>query len=462
MNPALGPRLACLAALALSLGARANPEARGGLSVREAAALAVSRSEELRFGERRLVEEAHALKLGYRAFLPQLGLKYSDSSEVELNSGDSFQKSLSASLEQPLFDGGRALAALKVSREDLRAGRAALVRNRREAAVEAYWAVQEKRDELASSRAALEASAAERRIVEKEVELGRAREYDLSEIRLSEIELRADAANLSLEASQAERLLAQSLRLGKAGLPELSDGIDVGYDGVDFDPARLSAFAASRNPALLESRINQDRKAAQANAAQFSWIPQISLNASYGVGGRDFPLTQASWSVSLNLTFQDPLVSGSSSFSPSSSSQDEWASAGAASLDLFPDPKALTDRALSRLEAVAARTAYRRALAEVGPSFIDLAKEYGMKRELRALGAERLSAAERAAALSRARVELGQATRAELVSAEMAVGKARLGLIRAAASLLKAERELESFMDIEPGSFARIAKGEEK
>jgi outer membrane protein TolC len=60
--------------------------------------------------------------------------------------------------------------------------------------------------------------------------------------------------------------------------------------------------------------------------------------------------------------------------------------------------------------------------------------------------------------LSEKKMELGKLTRIELMNARLDYAAKEAAAVEAAAAVLEAERELENFLDLEPGELQAIAK----
>jgi outer membrane protein TolC len=59
--------------------------------------------------------------------------------------------------------------------------------------------------------------------------------------------------------------------------------------------------------------------------------------------------------------------------------------------------------------------------------------------------------------LAQLKLELGRITRVELMDAMLVYAEREISAVRAAVSLLEAERELEQFLNLPPGGLALIA-----
>jgi outer membrane protein TolC len=321
-----------------------------------------------------------------------------------------------------------------------------------EVAIQAYRAAASARGRVLIRREAYAAAAAEREILAAELRLGLASSLELAELdlRLAEAELEIRSAELAL--AQAESALAEAA--GVAAAPESYELPDPDRPRVALDAAAdeaLGAAARARSPELRALRYELARKAAEAKAAAFAWLPTASLKAGLQLSGRDFPLTRSGWSLGLSLDFAGPYFGASIGVSGGIERPGASTARTGASLRPLPDPAApyasrraalALNQAEDALEAaskrvaraaVSAASAYRNALrgVEVAKRSLELAEA---RRELVAL-----------------RLALGLARRSELVKAGLERAGNELTLLDAATALLSAERALERLLDIEAG-----------
>lgn len=417
--------------------------------------LAVQNSTAIEAERRRLELAEGAWRLGARAFLPNVELGASSDERIAEYGPDTFAKGFSFSITQPLWDGGRLAAARAAEKAELSLARDELGRMERETAevaIQAYRAAASARGRVLIRREAYAAAAAEREILAAELRLGLASSLELAELdlRLAEAELEIRSAELAL--AQAESALAEAA--GVAAAPESYELPDPDRPRVALDAAAdeaLGAAARARSPELRALRYELARKAAEAKAAAFAWLPTASLKAGLQLSGRDFPLTRSGWSLGLSLDFAGPYFGASIGVSGGIERPGASTARTGASLRPLPDPAApyasrraalALNQAEDALEAaskrvaraaVSAASAYRNALrgVEVAKRSLELAEA---RRELVAL-----------------RLALGLARRSELVKAGLERAGNELTLLDAATALLSAERALERLLDIEAG-----------
>jgi outer membrane protein TolC len=98
------------------------------LSFSDAADLAVSASAELRTEYNGLKLMESSWRLGFRNYLPQIGLSAQENDRLQEIGQDSFIKNYGVSLEQLLWDGGKLLMSRRLERMELNLSNARLER----------------------------------------------------------------------------------------------------------------------------------------------------------------------------------------------------------------------------------------------------------------------------------------------------------------------------------------------
>lgn len=443
---------------------RAEPPAAfdGNLGALGYGRLAVLNSTAVEAERRRLELAESSWRFGARAYLPSVELGASSDERIAEYGPDTFTKGLSLSITQPLWDGGRLAAARAAEKAELALARDDLGRMRREtaeAAIQAYRAAASARGRVLIRRESYSAAAAEREILAAELRLGLASSLELAELdlRLAEVELEILSAELAL--SEAEAVLAEAA--GVAAAPESYELPDPDRPCVALDAdddEALAAAARTRSPELRALRYELARKAAEAKAAAFAWLPTASLKAGLQLSGRDYPLTRSTWSLGLSLDFSGPYFGASIGVSGGTERPGGSTARTGASIRPLPDPAAPHASKRAALALAQAEAALAAASTRVERAAVSAATAY--RNALRGVDAAKRSIelAEARRGLVAMRLGLGQARRSELVKAGLERSGEELALLDATAAVLSAERALERLLDLEAGGLASFVE----
>ncbi|MBN2873873.1 MAG: TolC family protein, partial [Spirochaetales bacterium] len=393
---------------------------RPSISVREAAQMAIDFNLELRAEREALEARTGAWKLGLRAFLPSLTLGGTVDERLALYAQDSLNTNVSLTLEQRLWDGGRLAASRKLESAELELALVHLERKADEvgeAAVAVYRRVVVARKRLEIQRGALQAATLERTILAAELTAGLATSMDLlvADLELKRQDIEVQEAAVVVDMAEDELAAA----IGLMDVPILADAMIDTCTRLALNVDSLRLLAVTRSTELEAARAAIVRKQAEALAAGFSWLPELGLRASAWLSGAELPLTDASWSIGLNIDFGGAFLSGSAGVeisgetSATRSAHNNWSAVP------IPDPAAALDRKNTQLALRLAEDGYRALVDRIDREARAAALGYESAVEITAVRAAALEAAKAARELSKLRVQLGQSARSELIKAEL-------------------------------------------
>jgi outer membrane protein TolC len=437
-------------------------QAEPGIGFAEAALMAVAASEELRneYAQRNLREGAWIL--GRRAYFPRLSLSVSEDDRVSTIGNDSFLKNYGINLDQLLWDGGRTAISRSVEQAELTLRGAQLERMAgeiAEAALGAYRNVLYVRAQLAIRDAALEALREQRNILVRETELGLALPADLTGADLTLSGEQIEILSLKMELEEVEQELAETLGLER--LPPLLEAMDVRRSPVLPGEAEIRARAQARNPDLTEARYGIIKKQAEARYARLSWMPTIRLNGGFSLNGQRYPLTRYGWTVGLTIEFSSPWFSGGVQGSAGGEPPYDRNARLQNTLSPLPEPaSAMTGRSAD-LALALERKKFQVSFEKVGRMAVLAAEKCRLINGKRILALESLELSAKQFRLAELRLDLGQITRLDLMEARQEYTQRELALVETAITLLEAEREVERFLDLRPGTLADFTGGHE-
>ncbi|MDR2029551.1 MAG: TolC family protein [Treponema sp.] len=432
--------------------------AEPGIGFAEAALMAVAASDELRneYAQRNLREGAWIL--GRRAYFPRVSLTVSEDDRVSTIGSDSFLKNYGIDLDQLLWDGGRTAISRSVEQAELTLLGAQLERMAgeiAEAALGSYRNVLYLRAQLAIREAALEALREQRNILSRETELGLALAADLTGADLTLAGEAIEIRSLNMELEEAEQQFAETLGLER--LPPLLETVDVRRSPALPGEEDTRAQAQARNPDLTEARYGIVKKQAEARYARLSWMPTVRLTGGFSLSGRRYPLTRYSWSVGLTVEFSSPWFSGGIQGSAGGEPPYDRSARLQNTLSPLPEPAAAMTSRSADLALALERKKFQLSFEKVGRMAALAVEKCRLIDEKRLLALESLELSAKQFRLAELRLDLGQITRLDLMEARQEYTQRELALVEAAITLLEAEREVERFLDLRPGTLPVFA-----
>ena len=431
---------------------KASPD---GLSVQEASAMAINNNIELKAEAESLELREGAWKLGVRSYLPAIELGTSNDERLSLYAPDTFNKSVSLSLSQPLWDGGRLATARTLERAEISLLQLEHDRKRRaagEEAISAYRSVVAAQARLQIKRRSLESAGGERAVLAAEIDLGLAKAMDmiLVDLRISGMEIALYTAELEL--AQTEEVLAEVL--GIAVLPPLLDGISLSMCPVKLESECIGYMAVERSPLLEQARQKIISRSAEVRAACYSWFPTIGFKADAHVSGSHFPLSRLSWSLGINLDFSSPFISGG--IGSNRGSQPPFDTTARSTVMIRPcsDIGKTLDSKAARLALKLEEERYRSLCLDIRRKAEAAVSGYVNASLKRDIAIRALNVSQSMSELVAAQIRLGQALRSDAIHAELERSEKEIDLIDAMSSLVAAERKIEMLLDIPPGSLS--------
>jgi outer membrane protein TolC len=428
------------------------------LDFASAARLAVSASEELRSESRRIQLMEGAWAWGLRAYFPRFSISASEDDRLSQTNSDSFIKNYTISMDQLLWDGGRISMSRKIEKVELDMAAQNLERMARELgeiAVSAYRDVLFYRMVLDIREKAYMYLEEQRRILLRELELGMALPIDLAIADITIAEAGIEIKTIEIDLSEAEHSFAEMLGLEE--LPMLSEKIDVFRSTRLPNPERARTAAESGNPALLAARNTVMRREIESKYASRSWLPTIRLTGSFSLSGQQYPLTKFNWSVGLAIEFSTPWISGNLSGSAGMEGLSDQNARIQSSATPLPDPVSAFSAKTAALNLSMEQINYANAFRLTGRMAEQAIEKCLLLDQRRVLALEALELEAGRYRLTELKLELGKITRVELMDAMLVYAEREISTVRAAVSLLEAERELESFLNLPPGSLAIFA-----
>jgi outer membrane protein TolC len=428
------------------------------LSFSDAADLAVSASAELRTESNGLKLMENAWRLGFRNYLPRIGLSAQENDRLQEIGQDSFIKNYSVNAEQLLWDGGKLLMSRRLERMELDLSGTRLERmagDIAESAIFVYHSVLRMRSIIAIKKTAMEFLSGQLGILEKEVELGLALAVDLAEAELALAQARIEIISLESDLTELELQFAELLGLEE--LPPLSEKIDVNREVILPSAGASVSLAEEKNPELVEARFSITKRQAELKVASRSWIPTFKLTGSFGLTGKEYPLTRHTWSVGLNIDFSTPWLQNTSAFQYGREVPRDQTAALQNNFSPLPNPAASLGKRQAELALDYEREKYSLAFERAGRIVERTLEKCRLEDRKRRLAVEAVDIALRRYSLEELRLGLGHITRLELMKVHIDCTEKEINAVETALGQMQAERELEKLLDLRPGELATFA-----
>jgi outer membrane protein TolC len=456
---------AFLSGMILALAAVSTPaeDLVLSISLEEAEARALASSPELTLLRLHSRRAARDWALGIRDYLPQLSVGFDDSRLVVTGGPDTSRTSFSATVVQPLFDGGRtatrraiARASLALEQRTLAESEDALLDEVRTLSRQALV----NRQKLRIQEEVRAITSRELEICRTELRIGAAREIDLVEAELEDARAGLTLEDTRAALEQGMDRLGERLGMRPGDRLELSGSIDTAYQGLELpaEAGELVPVALANNASLKRRGLEARQALEELRAVRRQFVPRISLEIAASVSGERFPLQDPSVSAKLLFDVPSPAFPATASLAAGNVGPGE--KSGGTSVDVavlqdlaagFPAQAAALSREESRLRKLQAEqqlaSQVRRALAACA-----------QKKAAAAVQRRTVELGQRKARILARAVDLGGAKRVDSMAAQTQLARDAGALLEAVLSLLEAERELERLLGLRPGELAALAR----
>ncbi|HEY3447542.1 MAG TPA: TolC family protein [Myxococcales bacterium] len=300
-----------LAALSVLAGSAPATAAAAELTLEQALGLAAQNSPALAQSRARL-EEAQADAIGARsALLPKLSASASYSwldpnrlSPLGAPSGGAVPTLYSAEgfaglkARQVLFDGLRSWSSLSAAQRGIDAERSAVQASALDSTLvvtQAFVRLLESQQLVQVAAQALERQRAFESLIEGQLELGKGARLDLLKAQAQRLE--AERARVASEETRKAAAAALRRWIGLESLEDVIAAGELSAPAGELAPTNLREAARASNPDLRRLAAQERQAEAQADLARGGYLPEVSLQGTYGYRFRDVGGSADEWTA---------------------------------------------------------------------------------------------------------------------------------------------------------------------
>lgn len=427
----------------------------------EAVRRGTARSFELETAELRLAARKRRYSLGIRDYLPRLELGISFDDAVTLHGADSRSKRISAAVEQPLYNGGASRFSRKVEEMEIGLEEVQL-RLQRVALADTIW-------KLCSEIIILEQKAEiEKKLIALNLRnlslhrlrhrLGLVPELEVVELEIQVQSAKIRAAETGDSISKLHYTVKQLLGVPADSKLSIDDTIDSNYRGIQLhgSPDYFIETALRNNPELLFKHSTVRKEEQAAILARKTYVPALSLEASFFVEGEHLPLHIPGFSVQFHIDFSHPAMPGSMTGSIGNTGPDR-VSRG---LHIRSSPLRSIDAAAGRIEGDIARAAGKKELEKLEADLSFTVRQtfegYRRQQERVRLASESRRLIQKKLDILKQRLDDGSIRSSAYIEAEIEYEGSTIEILEQILALLTTERQLETLLGLAPGNLAEF------
>jgi len=444
--------------LFIAVYAYSNDNNQLSLTFAQAAKLAVEASVDLKHSRSALEISKSAWAWGIRSYFPQINISVSENDRLQQIGADSFMKNYSIGLEQPVWDGGKLSMSRKLEKMELVLSSSKLDRTANEiaeSAIAAYRNLLSSREIIKIKKASFAVLEEQRNILEEEVKLGLALSLDLASADINLLNAKIDIFSLQLELDEMEKQFMELL--GLEAMPVLAEKVDINRSIVLPSSSSAANLAKEKNPDLIDARYSITKKQMEYKYISYSWIPSLRLTGNFALNGQRYPLTRYNWSVGVAVDFSNPWFQNRFGVQAGWEPPYDNTAMIQNSFSPLPDPASKYGKKQAKLALTLEQEKYKTALEQIGRTAATAVDKCAFMEQKRLLAIDASNLGAERCRIEELRLNLGHITRLTLMETLIEQTQKEIAVVEAATALLEAERELERFLDLEPGELEIFA-----
>ncbi|MDR0669045.1 MAG: TolC family protein [Treponema sp.] len=388
-------------------------------------------------------------KMGIQDFLPSLSFSLSESANPAILSGDSRIRSLSLSVTQQIFDGGKTKLAWEAGRlsalyalEEFEGE----YRNFLSTVIALYCQYLLLRDTAGIREDLLVQAGEQLTILGRETELGLGLETDYLDYKNSYLELEQERDQGLRELAALERGFKAALNLDTGAALVIGGGLPGTEDYFFYEPFfdYLWTLVRDSSTAIKQLVYQTEYGRKQHDYARRWFLPSIGLEGSVSFSGDSYPLTEPNYSLRLRFDFSglDFLSTGVSSGSGFDRQGPRQLSNGL-SLDFQPLPAYSMSRKQAELNLAESTLRLRQAEQELRESLYEVIISHDNKLRSAYNTEQRIALMEKRLSFSRLQLERGEKKRIDYLAELNSLAQARISLADYRTQAAALERNLE-------------------
>jgi outer membrane protein TolC len=438
------------------------------LDLEEAKARAENTSPDLRALNLQLLASNYSYQLGLRVFFPTLSIGFSQSDSVTYNSpADTTQKTVSFSLHQPLFDGGRTFFQREVQKLELTLQQYDYLKKREEIQDQTWQLFhqillyeEKKRLQEELYRISLQ----QYEISKKELELGAATEIDFLDTELQIKKLEAELRKTKLDGEVLSYQLRTLCGLPQGRPVQLKGIIDFTYSGMRLNPLteRWLAVALDRNTDYRKLLFEAEKSKKEFRIAETTFIPTIGADVTFSLSGEGFPLYEPGFSF--KLTFQFPFNETPTKIDMGATTNtiDQRTLSGGVNADILPSLTYLADKRLALLKIQMANLQLDSTEESLRFNIEQFLKNYSYEVENLALSKKTLQLLDRKQRVTKEQLGIGDIKRIDYLKAQNDYYSQEIAIRENILKIIAMERSFEQLLGLQPGELQKIVENESR
>ena len=437
-------------------------------SGQDAISIALQNSQEQQYQQMMAQEQMRNARLSLKDFLPQLGVSYSESDAINVGRADSRSKSLQFSVSQLIFDGGQAWNQYQLDKIGSLFNYEASLQSLEEfkgGILDGYQGSVMQQRVVDMKKRLKEAGFARLAVLAKELELGLAREIDYLDYLIScrKLEQGEQLAQEALEI-QVESF-RQSLGLAYGTRLIVENHGEKGNEAGELEKIypvfphfeKILALTVDYSPALRQQKLEYEASVQQKKLESKWFVPNISLEGSMSLSGREFPLREPDFSLRIKVSFDRNTLFPVSNTTSMGFDQHRLRSLGnSASGNLNPQLNYFSQKRLNSIALLQKQLSLEVSEEKLRDSLRELLLNFDNSYENYLFSKESLGIQQKKVEINWQKLENGALTEMDYLQSLIELSSMEIQLVELQSNLVSLLRTIELSAGITPGGLDEI------
>lgn len=413
-------------------------------SVQSALARTLASNSELRFAREQLRLQGRIQSLAILGVMPTLSITYTETGSVTRGGPDTYQSTLGFEFSQLVYNRGTYWIGRRQTAAERQLATENLVVQESQVAtafLELLISLLLNQERIAI-RTELIANARDQLVIAvEELDLGSITELDLLEVETQVLEQELALEELRRTQTQLAFQINAALDLDPDSEVRFDAELDASFTGLveQLDAPALTARALSENIQLRQARNAVAVAGDAVRTARRVWLPQVSASASVQFSGDEFPLSDPTLGLGVDLAWNLPVAPVDVGGDISRSDSLSRSRSATVSTTIPGNVEGLTAGDQARLSALQAGTNLLDQSTALTFQIEQAVDEISSRRRSLSVARRRLGLERRRVEIELVLLELGQLTRVDAVESQVRLANLEIDLIESVVELFRTE-----------------------
>lgn len=433
----------------------ANSFSHTSLSLEQAISIGLNNSMELSSQEIQILLGKQSRTLSLREWFPGISLNYTSNDSVTQNSADSYNKNISMKVSQLVYDGGATAYSHKMLGKQLEIEQENLVKARfklRSKIWSEYHKISLLESQLDLKKESLINAKSELSVIELKTKHGSLTKLDMLEAQISmkKLELEIDTLLSKLDEGLFQFKTLLNLPIDtEIALKKIKFHDYLGFQ-LPWNITEFKEICLRSSTEYKSAKLEIEKQRIQLKLSKLNFIPTLKLNGTVGFSGNDFPLTDPTYTLAVEVAFNNKSFPTTGNLSIGKSGEHTLNRGSTIGVEPFKDLSGPITK--KKAEVALENAVYKlKKLNELIPFQAERSyKLYNQSKEELLLESELLELEDKKMNILNMKFQLGEIEYSKLLTARNNYSQSEMSYLEKILALLEQEKQLAFLMGLAP------------